>query len=656
MACSGPSAFPCPLTPTTLKYHHQSYLYHTSTTSAQGHHRHMGRPISRDFEGELVLKFKALFDKIVDGVNKENPSYPFDFERFVDCFNTDDYITKQVFEYLVKEAARNYRRSNPYDRIPPFPRPPTIHHTTSSAALGAGGASSPYTSLSSSLSSLAFDNPQQQRHDRVHSDGSQSEGEQAGASNTGVGTSTAVGSSTATTTAVRGGLQRSLTPNSTTATGSTSRTGRFHRPWDQGTTGPDLEILTQMFNRSRERRSRERTGTSVLGSRQNPLLQNDNSDDSDTSDDSIYESLAHTRSIMGTMHDLDPSPTHSPGRNTSQSTSNRQSNSVSFAQLYPPLSASPSSPTTFASPPSSHSPFSPSSYWDSSTAVRADRLQRMSRYVFDDSGMARLRQPGYSNSFRHNWRQHNRRLERFRASASLLDTLSGTGGAGGQGQSSSSSVLPAQSSIATPSLSHRSDQSTTTTSASETPGTMRSGRRLSDPQITSRSEAHSLYSGHDAGREAREYLAQPEEDRYSSFAEASRRGRAALRSAAISLEATLDAARVIRNRHEAEGPTSSSASAPSTALVATVPSTPATASVSTVLLDENCELGGIASSSSAMPGVARPEEETVVSLSVAAARESGIGRQASMIPTRPDSPYPTVENTRADSPYPEGDI
>ncbi|KAF9329642.1 hypothetical protein BGZ91_000482 [Linnemannia elongata] len=234
----------------------------------------MGRPISRDFEGELVIKFKALFEKIVDGVNKENPSYPFDFERFVDGFSADDYITKQVFEYLVKEAARNYRRSNPYDRIPPFPRPPTIHHTPSSVApgvggAGAGGASSPYTSLSSSLSSLAFDNPQQHHHDRVH-----------------------------------------------TALGSTSRTGRFHRPWDQGSTGPDLEILTQMFNRSRERRSRERTGTSVLGSRQNPLLENDNSDDSDTSDDSIYESLAHTRSIMGTMHDLDPSPTHSPGRNT----------------------------------------------------------------------------------------------------------------------------------------------------------------------------------------------------------------------------------------------------------------------------------------------------------------------------------------------------
>lgn len=32
----------------------------------------MGRPISRDFDGELVVKFKALFEKIVDGVNKEN--------------------------------------------------------------------------------------------------------------------------------------------------------------------------------------------------------------------------------------------------------------------------------------------------------------------------------------------------------------------------------------------------------------------------------------------------------------------------------------------------------------------------------------------------------------------------------------------------------
>ncbi|KAG0296980.1 hypothetical protein BGZ96_008016 [Linnemannia gamsii] len=350
----------------------------------------MGRPTSRDFEDELVLKFKALFDKIVDGVNKENPSYPFDFERFVDSFNTDDYITKQVFEYLVKEAARNYRRSNPYDRIPPFPRPPTIHHTASSTAPpGGAGASSPYTSLSSSLSSLAFDNSQ--HHDRVHSDGSQSEGEPAGGASSagGVGTSTGVTSSTPVT-AVRGGLQRSLNPNSTAASGSTSRASRFHRPWDQGTTGPDLEILTQMFNRSRERRrSRERTGATLGGSRQNPLLENDNSDDSDTSDDSIYESITHSRSIMATMHDLDPSPTHSPGSNTSQSTASRQNNSVSFAQLYPPLSASPSSPTTFASPPSLHSPFSPANYWDSSTAIRADRLQRMSRYVFDDSALDR---------------------------------------------------------------------------------------------------------------------------------------------------------------------------------------------------------------------------------------------------------------------------
>ncbi|KAF8947088.1 hypothetical protein BGZ47_010333 [Haplosporangium gracile] len=625
----------------------------------------MGRPTSRDFEGELVLKFKALFDKIVDGVNKENPSYPFDFERFVDSFNTDDYITKQVFEYLVKEAARNYRRSNPYDRISPFPRPPTIHHTAPSVASGAGGASSPYTSLSSSLSSLAFDNPQQ-HHDRVHSEGSQSEGEQAGVSSSGgVGTSTAVGSST--TTAVRGGLQRSLTPNSTAASGSTSRTGRFHRSWDQGTTGPDLEILTQMFNRSRERRSRERTMT--LGSRQNPLLENDNSDDSDTSDDSIYESLTHTRSIMGTMHDLDSSPTHSPGRNTSQSTANRQSNSVSFAQLYPPLSASPSSPTTFASPPSSHSPFSPPSFWDSSTAVRADRLQRMSRYVFDDSGTARLRQPGYISSFRHNWRQHNRRLERYRASASLLDTLSGAGGVGrgGGSQSSSSSVLPAQPSIAIPSLSRRTDHSTAMTSATGTLSAVRSGRRLSDPLITGRSESTSLLSGRETVRGAREFVAQPEDDRYTSFAEASRRGRAALRGAALSLEATMDDSRIIRNRrYGPEGSTNvtssssssssstarphSSDSASSTALVAPVSSTPAV--VHAVLLDDNCEPGETASASSSAIG-GRPSEESVVaSLSMTATRESA-GRRASMPPTRPDSPYPTVDNIRANSLFPE---
>ncbi|KAG0309906.1 hypothetical protein BGZ97_012936 [Linnemannia gamsii] len=628
----------------------------------------MGRPTSRDFEDELVLKFKALFDKIVDGVNKENPSYPFDFERFVDSFNTDDYITKQVFEYLVKEAARNYRRSNPYDRIPPFPRPPTIHHTASSTAPpGGAGASSPYTSLSSSLSSLAFDNPL--HHDRVHNDGSQSEGEPAGGTPSARGIGTSTGITSTPVTSLRGGLPRSLTPNSTAASGSTSRTGRFHRPWDQGSTGPDLEILTQMFNRSRERRrSRERAGAILGGSRQNPLLENDNSDDSDTSDDSIYESITHSRSIMATMHDLDPSPTHSPGRNTSQSTAGRQSNSVSFAQLYPPLSASPSSPTTFASPPSLHSPFSPSNYWDSSTAVRADRLQRMSRYVFDDSGMARLRQPGYGSSFRHNWRQHNRRLERSRASASLLSTLSDVGG-GHPSSSSSASTL--QPSTAMPPLTPSFDLPTTATSTSGTLDMTRSGRRLSEPLITGRPETTSSFAGTRTVRGIRDFVAAPTEDRYTSFAEASRRGRAALRSAVLALEDTSDSTRNIRDRHDPEGSTNaastsssdstntvrpiSSASASSSALLAPVSSTSTPTSTSTsaraVLLVDNCELGETTSPSL---GVAGPSDETTVaSLSVARESAGRRRRRSSMTPTRPDSPYPTVDNVRADSPFPE---
>ncbi|KAG0268242.1 hypothetical protein BGZ95_002526 [Linnemannia exigua] len=619
----------------------------------------MGRPISRDFEGELVLKFKALFDKIVDGVNKENPSYPFDFERFVDSFNTDDYITKQVFEFLVKEAAHSYRRANPYDRIPPFPRPPTMHHTASSFAPGAGGSSSPFTSLSSSLSSLAFDNGQ--HHDRGHSDGSQSEDEHvpgresASGVGTGTGLSTGTSASTSTgiTTAVRGS-QRSLTPNSTAASGSTSRTSRS-RPWsDQDTNGRDLGILTQMFNRSRERRSRERTRTS-LGSGQPILLENDNSDDSDTSDDSLYESITHSRSIMGTMHDLDPSPSHSPGRNTAQSSASRQNNSVSFAQLYPPLSASPSSPNTFASSasPSSHSAFPPSSQWDSSAASRADRLQRMSRYIFDDSGMARLRQPGYINSFRYNWRQQHRRLERYRASASLLDNLSG----GGPSSSSSTSAAQpwAMPTIASPISRAGQSSSITASTSADTDATTSSGRRglASAGSLTTTRPEAVLLSGYGAVQEARDFIAQTE-DRYNSFAEATRRGRSALRSAVMALEETLDSARSIRNRHGSEDSTAtrveSSSSSGSNTTERPTSSTSTTSvsaqapaptrrrnsepSISTPLRnvfdnDYECDPDDI------NPFVGA-SDETVAGLSVLA--EGG---------TRPPTPVP-----RADSPYP----
>ncbi|KAG0377208.1 hypothetical protein BGX24_006516 [Mortierella sp. AD032] len=604
----------------------------------------MGRPISRDFEGELVLKFKALFDKIVDGVNKENPSYPFDFERFVDSFNTDDYITKQVFEFLVKEAAHSYRRANPYDRIPPFPRPPTIHHTTSSLAPGAGGSSSPFTSLSS---------------EDEHAPGRDSA--------SGVGTSTGMSTSTSASTGTGTGpgtlnavreFHRSLTPNSTAASGSTLRTSRS-RPWsDQGTTGPDLGILTQMFNRSRERRSRERTRTS-LGSGQPILLENDNSDDSDTTDDSLYESITHSRSIMGTMHDLDPSPSHSPGRNTAQSSASRQSNSVSFAQLYPPLSASPSSPNTFASSasPSSHSAFSPSSHWDSSTASRADRLQRMSRYIFDDSGMARLRQPGYINSFRYNWRQQHRRLERYRASASLLDNLSG---GGPSSSSSTSAAQPWVMPTIAPPISRAGQSSSAAVSTSATPDTTSSSgqRRIGDggDSLTAIPPEAVLLSGYGAVREARDFIAQTE-DRYNSFAEATRRGRSALRSAVLALEETLDSARGIRNRRGAEDstttragfssssssdttvrPTSSSSTSvltPAPALTRRRNSEPSSSTPLRNVLDNDyeCDPDDIIPFSGA-------SDETVADLSVST--EAG-DRPPTPVP-RADSPYPNASN------------
>ncbi|KAF9098250.1 hypothetical protein BGX23_006666 [Mortierella sp. AD031] len=596
----------------------------------------MGRPISRDFEGELVIKFKALFDKIVEGVNKEHPSFAFDFERFVDSFNTDDYITKQVFEFLVKETAHSYRRSNPYDRIPPFPRPPTIHHTTSSLAPG-GGSSSPFTSLSSSLSSLAFG------QDRAHSDEAHSDGEQATTgSGSGLVAGTGMGASAGS--AVRG-LQRSLTPNSAATTRSTSLT-RI-RPWtslEQGATGPELDLLTHIFNRSRERRSRERTRPTLGSGQFHTPLDYDNSDDSDDSDDSIYESIAHSRSIMGTMHDSEPSPTHSPGGNTSQSSTTRQNNSVSFAQLYNPLSASPSSPTTFSSSPSSHSTFS-SSYWDSSTASRADRLQRMSRYIFDDSGMPRLRQQqGYINTLRQNWRNQHRRLERYRASASLLDSSL----AGQSSSSSQPSIQPATT--AQPTSSALSATNTTVTVSG-------SGSTSTDTSITTRPDSLALSRSQETARN----LIEQTEDRYNSFSEASRRGREALRSAVLALEETV---RSVRTRYDdsvfrdqqAEGSTTATANAPDLprarpALSSPIPiqsahsvlraaslqaearrhETGSSSSTSTMVSgapqaqDDNCETGGSSSSASA-----RPSEETVADLAVSAAAAETTGDGATV--------------------------
>ncbi|KAF9913845.1 hypothetical protein BX616_009461 [Lobosporangium transversale] len=86
----------------------------------------MGLPVGRNLEDELMTKIKRLFDRILDTVNKENPSYTFDFEQLVDCFDENDPFTRRVFDFLVKETALRYRGSHPNARSQP--RPHTIHH------------------------------------------------------------------------------------------------------------------------------------------------------------------------------------------------------------------------------------------------------------------------------------------------------------------------------------------------------------------------------------------------------------------------------------------------------------------------------------------------------------------------------------------------
>ncbi|KAF9143531.1 hypothetical protein BGX30_000220 [Mortierella sp. GBA39] len=110
----------------------------------------MGRPVARNLEDEMMTKIKALFDRILDTVNKENPQYTFDFEQFVDCFDENDHFTKRVFEFLVKETAQRYRSAHPQPQYSSHPRA-TIHHlpggqdarsTTGAAALASNASAS----------------------------------------------------------------------------------------------------------------------------------------------------------------------------------------------------------------------------------------------------------------------------------------------------------------------------------------------------------------------------------------------------------------------------------------------------------------------------------------------------------------------------------
>ncbi|KAF9432668.1 hypothetical protein BGZ76_010491 [Entomortierella beljakovae] len=91
----------------------------------------MGLPIGRNLEDEMMTKIKKLFDKILETVNKDNPTYTFDFEQFVDSFDENDQFTKRVFEFLVKEIAQRYRSTHPISQHASRQRPPTIHHFSS---------------------------------------------------------------------------------------------------------------------------------------------------------------------------------------------------------------------------------------------------------------------------------------------------------------------------------------------------------------------------------------------------------------------------------------------------------------------------------------------------------------------------------------------
>ncbi|KAF9977810.1 hypothetical protein BGZ65_007247 [Modicella reniformis] len=88
----------------------------------------MGRLVSRNLEDELMIKIKKLFDRIFDSVIKENPSYSFGFEQFVDSFDENDHYMKQVFEFLIMEMAQRYRTANPNAQHSVHGRPYTVQH------------------------------------------------------------------------------------------------------------------------------------------------------------------------------------------------------------------------------------------------------------------------------------------------------------------------------------------------------------------------------------------------------------------------------------------------------------------------------------------------------------------------------------------------
>ncbi|KAF9113103.1 hypothetical protein BGX27_002213 [Mortierella sp. AM989] len=134
----------------------------------------MGRPIDRNLEDEMMTKIKKLFDKILESVNKDNPTYTFDFEQFVDSFDENDQFTKRVFEFLVKEIAQRYRSTHPNSQHPNSqhparPRPHTIHHHLSQEGgdnhnnINSSNGNSSNSSINATQSSHRHHHPHPQR-------------------------------------------------------------------------------------------------------------------------------------------------------------------------------------------------------------------------------------------------------------------------------------------------------------------------------------------------------------------------------------------------------------------------------------------------------------------------------------------------------------
>ncbi|KAF9117179.1 hypothetical protein BGX27_000028 [Mortierella sp. AM989] len=116
----------------------------------------MGRLIERDLDGEMMAKIKVLFGEALESVKKDYPTIPsFGFEQIVDSLDENDHLTKDIFNFLVYEAAQRHRAAHPNEA---FPRPATIHHylPQNSIPSVSSPSSSPSNSLSTSLSSLAF--------------------------------------------------------------------------------------------------------------------------------------------------------------------------------------------------------------------------------------------------------------------------------------------------------------------------------------------------------------------------------------------------------------------------------------------------------------------------------------------------------------------